>query len=388
MKRTLAFLAGALLSVSLLARESSEIKPPVAKRIPTATTIHSDKRVDHYAWLRHKTDSRVIEYLQAENAYADAVMAPYQSFRSQLYAEMLGRIKQTDMNVPYQKGGWFYNSRTVEGKQYPIYIRQKTLDSPEEVILDVNKLAEGQKFMSIGNYEVSDDGGLLAYTTDNIGYRQYKLHVKDLRSGELLPDKVERVNAVMWTPDNKTLFYVVENDAKRPYRLYRHTLGARDADPLVYEEKDDLYDLDAERSRSGEWIFVNSDSKTTNEQRIIPAIDPLAEPRVVVPRKTDHKYYLDHRGDRLYIMTNDVGINYRVVSAPLSDPQQKNWVEVVPYRKPVKIESIDAFAGHLVVRERENGLSNIEVINLNDGTSNRVTFPDPTYALFGGPNRE
>ena len=387
MKRTLSFLVGALLSVSLLAR-STALKPPVAKRIPTVSTIHGDKRVDDFAWMRNKASTSVIEYLKAENAYADALMAPYEAFRNALYAEMLGRIKQTDMNVPYQKGGWFYNSRTVEGKQYPIYVRQKTLDSPEDVILDVNKLAEGQKFMSIGNYEVSDDGNLLAYTTDNVGYRQYKLHVKDLRSGELLPDTVERVDAVMWTPDNKTLFYVVENDAKRPYRLYRHTLGAGDADPLVYEEKDELYDLDAERSRSGEWIFVNSDSKTTNEQRIIASNDPKAELRVVVPRKTDHKYYLDHSGDRFYIMTNDVGINYRVVRAPVSDPQQKNWVEVVPYRKPVKIDAIDAFAGHLVVRERENGLSNIAVINLNAGTTNRVTFPDPTYALFGGPNRE
>ncbi|HEY3052467.1 MAG TPA: S9 family peptidase [Thermoanaerobaculia bacterium] len=386
MKRTLSFLTAALLSLSLLA-QTTAIKPPVAKKIPKNSTIHGDTRVDDYAWLREKANPEVISYLKAENAYADAVMAPYESFRNKLYDEMLARIKQTDMNVPYRKGAWFYNSRTEQGKQYPIYVRQKSLDGPEETILDVNKLAEGQKFMALGSFEVSDDGNLLAYSTDNIGYRQYVMHVKDLRSGDLLPDTAQRVDGVMWTTDNQTLYYVVENDAKRPYRLYRHALGGTD-DALVYEEKDELYDLDAERTRSGQWIIVDSNSKTTNEQRIISAVDPDAQPRLVVPRKTDLKYYLDHRGDRFYIMTNDAGINYRVVSAPVADPQQKNWVEVVPYRKPVKIDSIDAFADHLALRSRENGLPNIEIVDLRDGKLNRVTFPEPAYALFGGANRE
>ncbi|HEV8661017.1 MAG TPA: S9 family peptidase, partial [Thermoanaerobaculia bacterium] len=315
------------------------------------------------------------------------VMAPYESFRNKLYDEMLGRIKQTDMNVPYRKGTWFYNSRTEQGKQYPIYVRQKSLDGPEETILDVNKLAEGQKFMALGAFEVSDDGNLLAYTTDNIGYRQYVLHVKDLRSGDLLPDTAQRVDGAMWTTDNQALYYIVENDAKRPYRLYRHAIGGTD-DALVYEEKDELYDLGAERTRSGEWIIIDSNSKTTNEQRILSAVDPDAQPRLVVPRKIDLKYYLDHRGDRFYIMTNDIGINYRVVSAPVADPQQKNWTEVVPYRKPVKIDSMDAFADHLALRSRENGLPLIEIVDLRDGKLGRVTFPEPAYALFSGANRE
>ncbi|HSP16925.1 MAG TPA: S9 family peptidase [Thermoanaerobaculia bacterium] len=389
MKRIAVVLSAALLSVCLLAQQTTAVKPPVAKKVPKSSTIHGDTRVDDYAWIRDKKNPEVIAYLQAENAYADAVMAPDESFRNKLYDEMLGRIKQTDVNVPYRNGAWFYNSRTEQGKQYPIFVRQKSLDAPEEVVLDLNKLAEGQKFMALGAFEPSDDGSLLAYTTDNTGYRQYTLHVKDLRTGEVLPDTAPRVNDLMWAKDNKTLLYTQEHEVtKRPYLLYRHVLGATNPDPVVYEEKDELYNLGADRSRSGDWIFVGSDSKTTSEQRIIPAADPAAEPRVVAPRKTDHKYSMEHRGDRFYIMTNDTGINYRVVSAPVSDPQQKNWTEVVAYRKPVKIDAIDAFADHLVLRVREGGLAQIEVVDFADGKTTRVAFPEPTYALFNGQNRD
>lgn len=389
MKRITGVLVTALLSLSLFAHEAPKLEAPAAKKVPRSSTIHGDTRVDDYAWLRDKTNPDVIAYLKAENAYADAVMAPLQSLRNTIYDEMLGRIKQTDVNVPYRSGDWFYNSRTEQGKQYPIYVRRKSLDAPEEIILDVNKLAEGQKFMSVGAFRPSDDGNLLAYTTDNTGYRQYALHVKDLRTGETLPDTAVRVDDLEWAKDNKTLLYVVENDVtKRPYQLYRHVLGSTEADPLVYEEKDELYDLGLGRSLTGEWFFVGSDSKTTNEHRIIPAADPAAEPRIVVPRRSDHKYYMEHRGDRFYIRTNDAGINFRVVSAPLSDPQQKNWTEVVAYRKPVKVESAYPFANHLVVNVRENGLSAIEIIDFRDGKMRRVSFPEPAYTVFPGPNRK
>ena len=387
MKRLSAISLAALLLVSTLASAAQVAAPPVAKRHPKTSTIHGDTRVDDYAWLRDKTNPDVIAYLEAENAYANALLEPTADFSKNLYAEMLGRIKQTDVNVPYRKHGWYYYSRTLEGKQYPIYGRKKTLDGAEEVILDVNRLAEGQKFMSVGDLQVSDDGNLLAYSTDNTGYRQYRLQVKDLRTGEVLPDSAEKTASVLWASDNKTIFYTVENPAKRQWRLYRHTLGSSD-DALVYEEGDELYDLYADRSRSGDYIFVTSDSKTTNETRVIPAADPTAAPRVMVPRKTDLKYYPDHRGDHFYIMANDAGINYRVVSAPVSDPQQKNWTEVVAYRKPVKIDAVDAFRDHVVMRVREGGLNHIEILDLRDGKSHRVSFPEPAYAVFPAPNAE
>jgi oligopeptidase B len=390
MKRTLSILAAFALSLSLFAAQQTTVKPPIAKKVPKSSTIHGDTRVDDYAWIRDKTNPEVISYLKAETAYADAVMAPYEPFRQKLYDEMLARIKQTDVNVPYRKGAWFYKTRTEEGKQYPIFVRQKSLDAPDEVILDVNKLAEGQKFMSVNVFEVSDDGNLLAYSTDSTGYRQYTMHVRDLRTGQDLADTAVRTQEIVWAKDNKTMEYVVEDPvSKRSNRLYRHILGTdTSSDPLIYEEKDELFDVGIERTRSGDWLVIDLDSKTSNEQRVIPASDPTAEARVVVPRRPDHKYYLDHRGDRFYIMTNDVGINYRVVSAPVADPQQKNWVEVVPYRKTVKIDSIDAFADFLVLRARENGLANIEVVDLRDGRLNRVTFPEPVYALFAGSNQD
>ena len=386
MKRISAVMSGLLL-FALVATAAEQTKAPQAKRVPRTTTLHGESRVDDYAWLRDKTNPDVISYLESENAYAEALTEPLQGFRTKLYDEMLSRIKQTDVNVPYRKRGWFYYSRTEQGKQYPIYARKKTLDGAEEIILDVNKLAEGKKYMSVAALEPSDDGNLLLYSTDDTGYREYTVQVKDLRTGAMLPDTALRTYDAFWAPDNKTYFYTVQNSAKRPYRVYRHTLGTAD-DVLIYEEADELYDLSAERTRSGEWIVLTSDSKTTNETRVIPANDPAATPRVVVPRKADLKYYVDHRGDRFYIMANDTGINYRVVSAPVSDPAMKNWTELIAYRKPVKIDGFDAFSNHLVARVRENGLSHIEVVDLREGKSHRVSFPEPAYVVFGSANYE
>ena len=383
MKRWLALSATLLFVFTLGAQE---LKPPVAKKIPKSVTMFGDTRTDNYGWIRDKTNSDAIAYLQAETAYADAFMKGTEPLQKQIYDEMLSHIQQTDVNVPWRKGDYFYYTRTETGKQYPIYARKKgSVDAPEEVVIDVNKLAEGQKFMSVAAFEPSDDGNLLAYSTDNVGYRQYVLHVKDLRTGEDLPDRAEKTGSVLWAEDSKTIFYTVENPAKREWRLYRHVLGGAD-DALVYEEKDDLYDLSADRSRSGDWIFITSESKTTSEVRVIPASDPTAAPRVVVPRKENLKYFLDHRGDRFYIMTNDAGINYRVVSAPVADPQQKNWTEVIAYRAPVKIESIELFANHLIASEREGGLSQLEILDLRDGKTHRIRFPEPAYALFPSQN--
>jgi oligopeptidase B len=359
----------------------------MAKKIPKSSTIHGETRVDDYAWIRDKSNPDVIAHLQSENAYADSAMASTAALQKSLYDEMLSHIKQTDVQVPYREHGWYYYSRTEQGKQYPIFARKKALDAAEEITVDVNKLAEGEKFMSLGAYVPSDDGNLLAYSTDNTGYRQYTLKVRDLRTGADLETIAQKVGSVLWAADNKTIFYTVENPAKRQWRLYRHTVGGKD-DALVYEEKDELFDLEAERTRSGEWIWIHSDSKTTTEERVIPASDPAAAPRLLLARKEGHKYYGDHRGDRFYFLTNDAGINYRVVSAPIADPQQKNWVEVIAYRKPVRIESIDLFANHLVAREREGGLSQLEIVDLRSGKAHRVSFPEPTYAIFGAQNRE
>ena len=378
-----------MLAMSVVALSAVAQTPPVAKKVPKSVTLHGDTRVDEYGWLRDKKSADTLAYLEAENAYADALTKPTEKLQKQLYDEMLGRIKQTDINVPYRKNGYFYYSRTVEGKQYPIYARKKgSVEAKEEILLDVNQLGEGKKYISVSAMAVSDDSNILAYTTDDTGYRQYKLHVKDLRTGKVTANLAERVTSLEWAKDNKTFFYTTENDAKRSDRAFRRVLGG--APEALYEEKDELFDVYFDRSRSGHWLFLVSDSKTTSETRLIPAAKPDATPVVMVPRKTDHKYYVEHRGDRFYIHTNDAGINYRVVTAPVSDYAQANWKELVPYRKPVRIESIDLFKNHMVVRLREGGLSHLEIYDLRDGAKapHRVSFPETAYAVFPSSNAE
>jgi oligopeptidase B len=241
--------------------------PPVAKKVPKVTEMHGDRRVDDYDWLREKTNPEVIAYLEAENAYAAAVMKPTEAFQEELYKEILGRIKQTDLSVPYRLRGYYHYTRTEEGKQYSIYCRKKgSLEAPEEVTLDVNELAKGEKFMALGAYAISDDDNLLAYSTDNTGFRQYTLRLKDLRTGQLLPDKVEKVVSVVWAADNRTLFYTTEDSAKRSYRLWRHRLGEAE-DQLVYEEKDEMFRIGICRPRSpranGSWSRRASASTST-----------------------------------------------------------------------------------------------------------------------------
>ena len=200
--------------------------PPVATIVPTTHTIHGDTRTDNYRWLQDKTSADVIAYLDAENAYTKSVMEPTEALQTTLYDEMLGRIQETDLSVPYKYGGWLYYVRTEEGKQYPIYCRTKSTDATEEITLDVNALAEGEKFMSVGAYAISDDGNLLAYTTDNTGFREYTLRIKNLKTGELLPDVIEKVDGVSWAADNKTLFYTTEDETKRPHKIYRYAIGS------------------------------------------------------------------------------------------------------------------------------------------------------------------
>jgi oligopeptidase B len=378
-----------VLTMTATLSASDVLTPPIAKQIPKTLTIHGDERVDEYSWLRDKKSPEVIAYLEAENAYAEAVMKPTAELQQKLYDEMLGRIKQTDFQVPYRKGAYLYYSRTVEGQQYQILSRRKNEEAAEEILLDVNELAAGKKFMSVDSFEVSDDGNLLAYTIDDTGYRQYKLFVKDLRSGKVSGLVAERVTAVEWAKDNKTLFYSTENDAKRSNRVFRHVLGTSEHVPL-FEEKDELYDTWVERSRSNDWLFVVSESKTTSEVRLIDAAKPADAPVVMVPRKTDHKYSVDHRGDRFYIVTNDAGINFRVVTAPVSDYKQAKWSELVPHRKAVKLEGIELFANHMVVRLREGGLSQLEIYDLRgeEHGSHRVRFPEAAYALLPNANAE
>ncbi len=372
-------------------------RPPAARKVAKVETLHGDRREDDYYWLREKNNPEVVSYLNAENAYTDAVMKPTEGLQEALYKEMLGRIQETDLSVPYRLGHYLYYSRTERGKAYPIHCRKKeSPDAAEEVLLDVNALAQGEKFMSIGDREVSDDGRLLAYSTDNTGFREFRLHVKDLDRGQLLPESVEKVSSIAWAADNKTLFYVVDDSAKRPYRLYRHALGKPvSEDVLVYEEKDELFRIDLERSRSRAYILLDASSHTADEWRFLPSGNPESEWKVVEPRAKEHEYQVDHRGDLFYIRTNSPSQggggscrNFRVVTAPVADPARENWKEIVPCREDVMVAGLDLFAGHMVLVERQDGLPRFAVTDLATGQSHDIAFPEPVYAAFPQANPE
>jgi oligopeptidase B len=365
------------------------LQPPMTEKKTKTTKIHNDTMVDDYFWLREKANPEVIAHLEAENAYAEAAMKPTAALQDKLYKEMVGHIKETDHTVPYRWGGYFYYTRTEQGKQYSIYCRKKgSPEAPEEIVLDQNELAKGFKFFSIGAFVPSDDGNLLAYSTDTTGYRQYKLQIKDLRTGQLLPETFERVGNVDWATDNKTVFFTTEDAVtKRSDKFFRHALGSDRAD-LIFEEKDELFDIVTGRSRDKAVILLGSESKTSTEWRYLPADAPSAELKIISPREADHEYNVDHRGDLFYIRTNKGAKNFRVVTAPVSNPAQANWKELIAHRPEVKIDDLDLFANHLVLSEWEKGLEQIEIVDLASNKRHRVEFPEPVYSASVAQNRE
>jgi oligopeptidase B len=415
------------------------VQPPSARREPVEHVIHGDRRVDHYAWMREKQDPQVKEYLEAENAYADVVMRPTEALQEKLYQEMLGRIQQSDLSVPYRLRGFSYYTRTKEGKQYPIYCRKKatgeerpataeegSLAAPgmtglgesgegqEEVLLDLNELAAGHTFMGLGIFEVSDDNQRLAYATDTTGFRQYVLEVKDLGRGSRMPLRVERVTSAAWAADNRTLFYVTEDEVtKRSNQLWRAKVGTTmagesrqesilDKAELIYEEKDERFRMDVGRSRSGAYLFLVVNSHTTSEVRYLRADAPQGEFQLMATREDEHEYYVDHHpgssnvaaGGVFFIRTNSGGRTYRLMTAPAVDPVRSRWHEVIPNRPGVMLSGMEAFRTHLVLSEREDGLPHVRVVDLTReagsalAASKRIAFAEPTYSAMLGSNPE
>lgn len=407
------------------------VQPPLARREPVEHVIHGDRRVDHYAWMREKREPQVKEHLEAENAYADAVMRPTEVLQEKLYQEMLGRIQQTDLSVPYLLRGYWYYTRTEEGKQYPIYCRRwATADQltaagekgsivaprttslgargegQEEVLLDLNELAVGHTFMGLGVFQVSDDNQRIAYATDTSGFRQYVLEVKDLAAGSVIPFRVERVTSAAWAADNRTLFYVTEDEVtKRSNQLWRGELlesPTETKNELLYEEKDERFRMDVERSRSGAYLFLVVNSHTTSEVRYLRADAPQSEFQFMAPREDEHEYYVDHHpgssndaaGGVFFIRTNSGGRTYRVMTAPAVDPVRSRWHEVIPNRPGVMLSGMEAFRTHLVLSEREDGLPHVRLVDLTReagsalAASKRLEFAEPTYSAMLGSNPE
>jgi oligopeptidase B len=366
--------------------------------------LHGDRRVDHYAWLRHKENPEVIAYLEAENAYTDAILKPTEPFQERLYQEMLGRIQQTDLSVPYRLRGYHYFTRTEEGKQYALHCRRRDSEgAAEELLLDLNLLSEGHSFLGLDSFEVSEDNRLLAYSTDTTGFRQYVLQVKDLRTGTTLPERFERVTSVAWASDNRTLFYTVEDKTtKRSHRLYRHVLGSTEPDPVLYEETDERFRIEVERTRSGAFLLLNIASHTTSEVRFLRADQPTGEFQLIAPREDNHEYYADHHpgsaanatGGVFYIRTNSGGRTFRLVTAAVNDPRRESWREIIPIRPDVMFAAMEVFQTHLVLFEREGGLPHLRIVDLTAdaldalAASHRIEFGEPAYNASIGENPE
>jgi oligopeptidase B len=309
---------------------------------------------------------------------------------------MIGHIKETDVSVPFRDGEYFYYSRTEQGAQYPIYCRKRgSLEAGEEVILDMNQLAAGESFMALGALTVSDDGNLLAYTTDTTGFRQYTLRMKDLRTGEVLADQAQRVGSVVWTADNRTVFYSVEDEeTKRQYQVFRHVLGQpQTEDILVYEEGDERFNVGIGRTRDDKFLVLESASHTTSEEQFLAADNPEGRWTVIEPRRENIEYSADHRDGLWYIRVNDTARTFRIVTAPAATPGRVHWRELIAHRDDVMLEELDLFQSFAVLVERSNGLPHLRILNFDlqgafAGPSPQIAFPEPTYSAHPHVNRE
>jgi oligopeptidase B len=368
----------------------AEPTPPLARSVPHVHTVHGESRIDEYHWLRNREDPQVLAYLEAENRYTEAIMRRTAKLQERLYQELRGRIKEEDLSVPVPWDDWLYYDRTETGRQYPIFCRRlKAEGTPEEILLDLNQLAAGHDYFRMGAFEISPDHRLLAYSVDTSGAEAFTIFVKDLATGELLAETIERTApTAAWANDSETLFYIVLDEARRPSRLYRHRIGTNPVeDALVLFEPDEAFFLDINRSRSNRFLVLDLASHATSEVRVASAEDPVSF-EVVEPRRHGIEYSLTHHGDRFYIVTNDGAPNFRLVSAPVDRPGRAQWTEVLPYRPEIKLDAAEAFAGHLVLWERMDGLRRIKVLDLSTGEEHLVPFPEPVYTVRPQENLE
>ena len=378
----------------------STITPPSARREPTPTELHGQTLEDDYRWMREKTSAELLDHLNAENAYTLSVMASTAELQKTLYDEMLSHIKETDESVPYPDRGWFYYSRTVEGSQYPIYCRRVGgagavfAGQAEEILLDVNALAVGQPYMAVGGLSVSPDGWTLAYSTDNTGFRQYTLHLRDLKTGADLPDTAERTGGLAWAADSKTLFYTTEDEVtKRHNLLFRHRVGDTAADDVVvYDETDERFNLGVGKTRDGKLLLMEAGSHTTNECRFLSTATPEGTFTMIAERVDEQEYSVDHRDGVFYIRTNDVGKNFRVVTCKVEVPGREFWTVLIAEEADAPLEDFDVFATFCVSSRRRLGLPTLTVTAIDGegrlGSAQEIAFPEPVYAVGAHANRE
>jgi oligopeptidase B len=382
--------AEAKVVTATVARAPTPPLPPVARKVPHVRELHGDRFVDDYFWLREKGTSDVERYLRAEDAFAEEGLSSLAGLRQQLFEEIVSHIAEDDESAPLKDGDYLYWRRFSKGKSYPSFLRKKAAkDAPEEVVLDQNVLAEGKEFLGLGDLEVSDDGRWLAFSLDETGFRQHTLQFEELATKKRAPERIERVTSLAWAADGKTVFYVVEDDAKRPCRAYRHLVGTDPkADVLVYEEKDGRFELFVGRTSSRAYVVLTTESKRSTEVRLVDAKKPTSAPIVVEPRAEDVKYFVEHRKGELFIRTNDQGVSYRLVTAPVAKPARKGWKELRAHDRAVMIEDVAVFSGHYVLALRQAGLPHLEVYDFATKKSARIAMPETNYTVMLDDNPE
>ncbi len=379
--RSLILLAFASAAATLSAQTPT---PPVARVIPRVDTVAGHVLTDNYFWLRNRADSAVIRYLEAENRYTESMMADTKPLQDTLYKEMLGRIKQTDLSVPVKNHGYYYYARTVEGKQYPIFARKRgSLAAPEEIYLDQNELAAGKKYFSIGVREFSPDQNWLAFTTDTAGSEHYTVWIKNLTTGEILPDRIPDVHfSLTWGGDNRTVFYSRTDSSHRSDRIFRHTVGTpAEGDVMVFHDPDLLFGVGVDRTKDDKFNVITSGSFTSGETWYVPAATPTAKFRLLEKRRPDVVYSVEHHGNDFFILTNENATNFKLVKAPDNAPARKNWKNVIPERKDFLITGFDVFKNFLVLSERGNAETRVRVRDLRMGAEHYVRFDEPIYTL-------
>lgn len=394
-----------LLTVSCKKSEDSkpkhtEIPVPKAKMIPEELTIHDDTRIDNYFWMRLSDAQKnaetpdaqtqdVLDYLNAENDYLEKVMKPQQALKDTLYKEIVGRIKKDDQSVPVKDNGYSYYSRYEEGMDYPFYCRKKIGSEDEEIMLNGPEMAKGYAYYGIGGRSVSQDNNLLVYGIDTISRRQYTLYFKNLKTGEMLPDKLSNTGGgATWANDNKTVFYTTKDpQTLRQNKIFRHILGTdQSEDVLVYEEKDETFNTYVYKTKSKAYIIIGSSQTLSSEYRFLDADKPEGTFKVIQPRERNLEYSVDHYGNDFYIRTNLEAKNFRLVKTPVTATTKENWTDVIAHREDIFLQDYDLFKKHLVLTERRNGLREIRIMTWDKSSDYYLEFKDPSYVTFTTAN--
>ena len=366
------------------------IKPPMATQKPKKLSIHGDERIDLYYWLNDRENPEVLAYLDAENQYQKKMMAHLQDFEATLYQEIISRIKQTDMSVPYLYNGYYYITRFEEGQEYPIYARrERAMEAAEQIMLDVNELAKGHAYFALGGQSVSPENRLLVYGEDTVSRRIYTLRIKDLTTGKLLDDHIPNTGGhAAWAEDSQTFFYSVKDETLRPYQIWKHKIGTSvSEDILVYEEKDETFRTYVYKTKSRKFLVIGSSSTLTDEYRVLNAATPDQPFTLFQSRARGLEYSIEHREDDWYIRTNKDALNFRLMKTPLTQTHQDAWQEVVPHREDVLLEDLEVFKNFIVLSERKAGLTRIRVIN-HQGTSHEISFDEEAYVAYVSVNPE